>query len=102
MRQLERLGAPGHSQPRGLPGEPERNLGARCKSRGGHGERLRATFRVVRARGALDDERTDRWRAHADILPVMEATYLVILIVTFLAIAAMSVYIVAKLFAGQR
>jgi hypothetical protein len=32
----------------------------------------------------------------------METTYLVILIVTFLAIAAMSVYILAKLFAGQR
>jgi hypothetical protein len=32
----------------------------------------------------------------------MEATYLVILIVTFLAIGAMSLYILFKLFAGQR
>ncbi len=32
----------------------------------------------------------------------MEATYLVILIVTFLAIAAMSVYVLLKLYAGQR
>ncbi len=32
----------------------------------------------------------------------MEATYLVILIVTFIAIGAMSLYILLKLFAGQR
>ena len=32
----------------------------------------------------------------------MEATYLVLLIVTFLAIGAMSFYILSKLFAGQR
>lgn len=32
----------------------------------------------------------------------MEATYLVILIGTFVAIAAMSIYILTKLFAGQR
>jgi hypothetical protein len=32
----------------------------------------------------------------------MEATYLVILIVTFIGIAALSLYIVAKLYAGQR
>jgi hypothetical protein len=32
----------------------------------------------------------------------MESAYLVVLIATFLAIAAMSVYIVYKLFAGQR
>jgi hypothetical protein len=32
----------------------------------------------------------------------METTYLVILIVTFLAISAMAVLILAKLFAGQR
>jgi hypothetical protein len=32
----------------------------------------------------------------------VEATYLVILIGTFLAIAAMSVYILVKLYAGQR
>ena len=32
----------------------------------------------------------------------MQATYLVILIVTVLAIAAMCCYVVAKLFAGQR
>jgi hypothetical protein len=31
----------------------------------------------------------------------MEATYLVILIVTFLGIGALSVYIFLKLFAGQ-
>jgi hypothetical protein len=32
----------------------------------------------------------------------MEATYLALLIVTFLGIAAVSIYIVVKLFAGQR
>ena len=32
----------------------------------------------------------------------MEATYLVILVVTFIGIAALSLYILAKLFAGQR
>jgi hypothetical protein len=32
----------------------------------------------------------------------MEATYLVILIASFLAITAMSLYILVKLFAGQR
>jgi hypothetical protein len=32
----------------------------------------------------------------------MEAAYLVVLIVTFVAIAAVSFYILAKLFAGQR
>ncbi|SOD70734.1 hypothetical protein SAMN05892883_0386 [Jatrophihabitans sp. GAS493] len=32
----------------------------------------------------------------------MEATYLVLLIVAFLAIGAMSLYILFKLFAGQR
>jgi hypothetical protein len=32
----------------------------------------------------------------------MEAAYLVILIVTFLAIGAMSLFILLKLFAGQR
>jgi hypothetical protein len=32
----------------------------------------------------------------------MEATYLVILVATFIAIGALSFYIVAKLFAGQR
>jgi hypothetical protein len=32
----------------------------------------------------------------------MEATYLVILIGTFIGIAALSLYILAKLFAGQR
>jgi hypothetical protein len=32
----------------------------------------------------------------------VEATYLVILIGTFVAIGAMSLYILAKLFAGQR
>ena len=32
----------------------------------------------------------------------METTYLVILILTFLGIGALSFYIVAKLFAGQR
>jgi hypothetical protein len=32
----------------------------------------------------------------------MEATYLVILIVTFLGIGALSLYVIAKLFAGQR
>ena len=37
-----------------------------------------------------------------DILPGMETTYLAILIGTFLAIGALSVYILVKLFAGQR
>jgi hypothetical protein len=32
----------------------------------------------------------------------VEATYLAVLIVTFLAIGVLSVYIVLKLFAGQR
>jgi hypothetical protein len=32
----------------------------------------------------------------------VETTYLVLLIVTFLAIAAVSVYVLTKLFAGQR
>jgi hypothetical protein len=32
----------------------------------------------------------------------MEAAYLAILVITFLGIAALSVYAVAKLFAGQR
>jgi hypothetical protein len=32
----------------------------------------------------------------------MEATYLVILIVTFIAIGGLSLYILLKLFAGQR
>ena len=32
----------------------------------------------------------------------MQATYLVILVTTFLAIAALSIYLVAKLFTGQR
>jgi hypothetical protein len=32
----------------------------------------------------------------------MEAAYLVILVITFVAIAAMSLYILSKLFAGQR
>ena len=32
----------------------------------------------------------------------METTYLVLLIVTFLAIGAVSAYILSKLFAGQR
>ena len=32
----------------------------------------------------------------------METTYLVLLIVTFLGIGAMSFYILSKLFAGQR
>jgi len=32
----------------------------------------------------------------------MEATYLVILIVTFIGIAALSAYIIAKLYTGQR
>jgi hypothetical protein len=32
----------------------------------------------------------------------MEATYLGFLIVTFLGIAVLSVYVLAKLFAGQR
>jgi hypothetical protein len=32
----------------------------------------------------------------------MEATYLVVLILTFVAIAGMSVFILVKLFAGQR
>jgi hypothetical protein len=32
----------------------------------------------------------------------VEATYLALLIVTFLAIGVLSVYIVLKLFAGQR
>lgn len=32
----------------------------------------------------------------------MEATYLVILVVTFLGIGALSLYVIAKLFAGQR
>ena len=32
----------------------------------------------------------------------MEATYLVILIVTFLGISAVSLYVLFKLFAGQR
>ena len=32
----------------------------------------------------------------------MDAAYLVLLIVTFLAIGAMSLYILFKLFAGQR
>jgi hypothetical protein len=37
-----------------------------------------------------------------DILPDMEATYLVVLIATFLGIAALSLGVVVKLFAGQR
>ena len=32
----------------------------------------------------------------------MEAAYLVVLIATFVAIAAVSVYLLTKLFAGQR
>ena len=32
----------------------------------------------------------------------MQAAYLVILVVTFIGIAALSLYILAKLFAGQR
>jgi hypothetical protein len=32
----------------------------------------------------------------------VEAAYLVILVITFVGIAAMSLYILAKLFAGQR
>jgi hypothetical protein len=32
----------------------------------------------------------------------VEATYLALLIITFLAIAAVSVYVLLKLFAGQR
>lgn len=32
----------------------------------------------------------------------MQAAYLVILVVTFISIAALSLYILAKLFAGQR
>lgn len=32
----------------------------------------------------------------------MEATYLVILIATFVAVGVLSVYFIAKLFAGQR
>jgi hypothetical protein len=32
----------------------------------------------------------------------MEATYLVVLILAFVAIAVMSLYVVTKLFAGQR
>ena len=32
----------------------------------------------------------------------MEATYLVLLIVTFLAIGVLAFYVLAKLFAGQR
>jgi hypothetical protein len=32
----------------------------------------------------------------------VEATYLVLLVITFLAIAAAAVYVVTKLFAGQR
>jgi len=32
----------------------------------------------------------------------MEATYLVILIATFVGIAAMAIYILTKLYAGQR
>jgi hypothetical protein len=35
-------------------------------------------------------------------LPGMETTYLVVLVATFLAIAAMTVVILLKLFAGQR
>jgi hypothetical protein len=33
---------------------------------------------------------------------IVEATYLTLLVVTFLAIGAMSIYILLKLFAGQR
>jgi hypothetical protein len=32
----------------------------------------------------------------------MEATYLVVLIVTFIALAVASLFVVAKLFSGQR
>jgi hypothetical protein len=32
----------------------------------------------------------------------MEATYLVVLVVTFVAIAVMSLYVVTKLLAGER
>jgi hypothetical protein len=32
----------------------------------------------------------------------VEATYLAVLIITFLAIGAMAVYLLVKLFAGQR
>jgi hypothetical protein len=41
-------------------------------------------------------------RSNTDILPCMEATYLVILIATFIGIGVMSLYILLKLFAGQR
>jgi hypothetical protein len=37
-----------------------------------------------------------------DILPGMDATYLVILIATFVGMSALSLYVVAKLSAGPR
>jgi hypothetical protein len=38
----------------------------------------------------------------SDILPCMETVFLVLLIATFLAIGAMAVLVLLKLFAGQR
>jgi hypothetical protein len=51
---------------------------------------------------SLDVSIRYRGVAHADIVHSMEATYLVLLIATFLAIGVLALYILSKLFAGQR
>jgi len=65
-------------------------------------ERLRAALRVIGACGAFHDQRAQGIRSHTDILPVMQASYLLVLIVTVVGIAALSLYVLLKLLAGQR